>query len=94
MIKESYEQQQKFKLLLGKLLPLLMHLRVLRQLKTDWNLLPFSAIAVLNLQLEMSDGTFQTMVDLEGDTTQSGDLEMCILFSISELVLLEEIARN
>lgn len=34
------------------------------------------------------------MENLEGDTTQSGGLEMCILLSISELVLVEENARN
>lgn len=68
-----------------------MHLRVFSQLKTDWNLLPSSAIF---LQFERSGGTFQSAVDLEGDTTQSGGLEMCILLSISELILVEENARN
>lgn len=71
-----------------------MHLRVFSQQKNDLSLLPFFAIAVLNLQLERSGGTFQTVVDLEGDTTQSGGLEMCIHLSISELALLEENCRN
>lgn len=71
-----------------------MNLRVFSLQKNNLNLLPFFAIAVLNLQLERSGGTFQTMVGLEGDITQSGGLEMCIPLSIFELILLEENGRN